>query len=136
MILERECLDLSEAIEQLSEKQKLLATLMEGKMRLQKVAPEEIQRQIFQVLIELEEQKTKEVLEQLGRKHKLGRLEKERNRARMLQAMEPSGVEGGFTGAVGSPPFVLAHLPCHMTRMKQCPLPPGCHRQGRRKVTG
>ena len=38
MILERECLDLSEAISQLSEKQELLATLMEGKMSLQKVA--------------------------------------------------------------------------------------------------
>ena len=39
VVLERECLDLSVAIEQLSEKQELLATLMEGKMRLQRVAP-------------------------------------------------------------------------------------------------
>ena len=65
MILERECLDLSEAIRQLSEKQELLATLMEGKMSLQKVAPEEFRRQIFQELKELEEQKTKEASELL-----------------------------------------------------------------------
>ena len=38
MIRERESLDLSEAIKQLSEKQELLAVLMEGKMSLQKIA--------------------------------------------------------------------------------------------------
>ena len=41
-VLERECLDLSEAIGQLSEKQELLATLMESKVSLQKVAPENV----------------------------------------------------------------------------------------------
>ena len=80
----------------MSEKQELLATLMEGKISLQKVAPEEFQGQIFQELTELEEQKTKEALELLGRKHKLGKLEKKRNRARMEQGMRPSGAEGGF----------------------------------------
>ena len=50
MILERECLDISEAIKQLSEKQELLVTLMEGEMGLQKVAPGDFQRQIFQEL--------------------------------------------------------------------------------------
>ena len=38
IVLERECLDLGEAIENLSEKQELLANLMEGKRSLQKVA--------------------------------------------------------------------------------------------------
>ena len=38
-VLERKCLDLSEAIEQLSEKQELLATLMESKKSLQKSWP-------------------------------------------------------------------------------------------------
>ena len=47
MILEWECLDLSEAIKQLSDKQELLATLMEGKMSLHKVAPKDFQRQIL-----------------------------------------------------------------------------------------
>ena len=48
--VERECLDLSEAIEQLSEKQELLALLMESKKSLQKVAPEKFQEKIFQEL--------------------------------------------------------------------------------------
>ena len=43
MILERECLDFSEVIEPLSEKQELLATLMEGKMRLQQAVLEKFQ---------------------------------------------------------------------------------------------
>ena len=77
-VLERKCLDLSEAIEQLSEKQELLATLMESKKSLQKVAPDEFQRQIFQELKELEERKSREALELLGRKHKLGNWEGER----------------------------------------------------------
>ena len=47
-------------IEHLSEKQEVLATLMEGKMSLRKVAPEDFQRQIFKELKELEEQTTKE----------------------------------------------------------------------------
>ena len=51
-VLERECLDFSEAIEQLSEKQELLATLMESKKCLQKGAPERFQEQIFQELKE------------------------------------------------------------------------------------
>ena len=44
---------------------------MEGKMNMQKTAPEDFQRQIFQELKELEEQKTKEALELVHRKHKL-----------------------------------------------------------------
>ena len=83
-VQERECLDLSEAIEQLSEKQELLVTLMESKKCLQRDAPERFQKQIFQELKELEEQKSKEALEQLGRKHELGNLEKERDRARIF----------------------------------------------------
>ena len=58
IVLEQKCLDLSEAIQQLSEKQELLATLMESKKSLQKVAPQEFERQIFQELNELEEQKS------------------------------------------------------------------------------
>ena len=85
IVLEREFLDLSEAIEQLNEKQELLATLMKGQMSMQKVAPEKYQEKIFEKLKELEEQTTKEALELLGRKHKLGKLEKERGRAWMLQ---------------------------------------------------
>ena len=75
MVLEWKCLELKEAIELLSEKQELLTTLMEGKMSLQKVAPEKYQEKIFEELQELEEQKAKEALGLLGRKHKLEKLE-------------------------------------------------------------
>ena len=51
---------------------------------------------------ELEEQKTKEALELLGRKHKLVKLENERDRARMIQEMELSGAVGHLPGAVDS----------------------------------
>ena len=72
-----------EAIEQLSEKQNLLANPTEGKMSPQNVALEELQRQIFQLSKELEGQKTKEARELLGREPMLGNSVKERNRARM-----------------------------------------------------
>ena len=90
-VLERECLELREEIEHLSEKQEVLATLMEGKMGLQKATPEDFQVQIFQELKELEEQKTKEALEHVKRKHKMVKWEGERERARMIQGMELSG---------------------------------------------
>ena len=47
---------------------------MEVKMSVQKVAPEELQDQIFLELTLLEEQETEEALEPLGRKHKLLKL--------------------------------------------------------------
>ena len=47
MVLEWKCLGLREAIEQLCEKQELLATLMDSKKSVQNVALEETQRQIF-----------------------------------------------------------------------------------------
>ena len=98
-VLDRECLDLSEASENLSERRDLLATLMESKKCLQKDAPERFQEQIVQEWKELEEQKSKEALELLGRKHKLGKLEKEKDRARILQQWEPSETESGFAVA-------------------------------------
>ena len=69
-------------------------------MSMQKVAAEDFQRQIFQELKELEEQKTKEALELVRRKHKLFKLEGERERERMIQEMELSGAVGDFSGAL------------------------------------
>ena len=66
IVLERECLELREEIEHLSDKQEVLASLMEGKTSMQKVAPEDFQRQIFQELKELEEQKTKRSIGAIG----------------------------------------------------------------------
>ena len=54
VVLERHCLALREEGEHLNERQEVLAILMEGKMmNMQKVAPEDFQRQIFQELQEL-----------------------------------------------------------------------------------
>ena len=71
VVLERECLALREEVEHLNEKQEVLATLMEGKMNMQRVAPEKYQEKIFEELKDLEEQKTREALELVQRKHKL-----------------------------------------------------------------
>ena len=62
-VLQRECLQLSEAIENLSEKPELLANLIEGKMSLQKVASVKFQEKIFQELKDPRKQK----------KHKTGK---------------------------------------------------------------
>ena len=94
------CLELRE-IGHLSEKQEVLAALMEGKMGMQKVAPEDFQWQIFQELKELEGPKTKEALEFVRRKHNLVKLEGERERARIIHRLELSGTVDDFSGAFG-----------------------------------
>ena len=53
----------------------------------------------------LEEQKSKEVLKLLGRNHKLEKLEKERDRARILQEWGPSGAGSGFAVATHGSSF-------------------------------
>ena len=106
IVLERE------AVEHLIEKHEVLATLMEGKMNVQKVAPEKYQRNNFQELKELDNVK---------RKYKLVKWEGERERARMILIFpEPWRVLF----------LVLAHLSWHLTRMKQCPRLPGWHKSG------
>ena len=59
VVLERHCLALRKEVVHLSERREVLAVLMEGKMNVQKTVPEDFQRQIFQKLKELEEQRTK-----------------------------------------------------------------------------
>ena len=86
--IEQQSQKLCQAIEQVSERQELLAALMESKKSLQKEAREEFHRQIFQEFKELQEQKSKESLELLGEKHRLERLKKERGRARFLEGKE------------------------------------------------
>ena len=105
IVLERECLDLGEATEQLSEKQEFLATLMGSKKCPQKDVCRKISETDLQELKELEEQKSKEALELFGRKLKLEKLEKERGRARILQQWEPSGAESGFAVATDGSSF-------------------------------
>ena len=81
VVLERECLALREEVEHLNEKQEVLTILMEGTMNMQKVAPEKNPEKIFEELKELEEQKTREALEFVQRKHNLVTWEGERERA-------------------------------------------------------
>ena len=47
VVLERHCLALREEVEHLGERQTVLAVVMEGKMNMQKTAPQYFQRQIF-----------------------------------------------------------------------------------------
>ena len=124
IVLERECLELREEIEHLTEKQEVLATLMEGKMSMQRVASEDFQRQIFQELQELEEQKTKEALELVKRVHKLVKWEGEREASKDDTGMGLSGAVGHCSGALDNS---IGSSAWHMTRMKQCPRPPGWH---------
>ena len=74
VVLERECLAFREAVEHLNEKQEVLTVLMEGKMSMQKVAPEKYQEKFFEELKELEEQQTREALELVQRKHNFGNI--------------------------------------------------------------
>ena len=124
-VLERERLELSEAIENLCEKQELLATLMGSKKCLQKDAPERFQEQIFQASKNWSSRSYK-AQELLGRKHKLGKLEKERDRARMLQGRaRRQGLKWFCCGNRQLvPPFVLARPLQRMRWMKQCLRPP------------
>ena len=105
VVLERQCLELREEIGHLTEKQEVLAILMEGKMNMQKVAPEKHQEKIFEESMELEEQKTREALELVQGKHKLVKWESERERARMLQGMELSGAVGHCSGGLDNSSF-------------------------------
>ena len=98
VVLERHCLALREEVEHSNERQEVLAVLMAGKMNMQKTAPEDFQRQIFQELRELEEQKTKDTLELVQRKAKLIKWEGERERARTLQRLESSRAARQWSG--------------------------------------
>ena len=98
--LERRCLALRVEVEHLSERQEVLAVLTEGKMNMQKTAPEDLQRQIFRVFKELEEQKTKEALELVQKKHKLIKWEGERREGKDSVKV---GVVKGNRAVVRSP---------------------------------
>ena len=79
VVLERECLALREEVEHSNEKQEVLTVLVEAKMSMQKVAREKYQEKIFEEFKELEEQKTREAMELVQRKHKLVTSEGEGN---------------------------------------------------------
>ena len=90
VVLERECLALREEVELLFEKQDLFTFLMEGKVNMQKSAPENYQEKIFEELKEVEDQKTREALELLTTEAQVGKWEGERVRARMVRVVKGS----------------------------------------------
>ena len=106
VVLERHCLALGKEVEHSSARQEVLAILMEGKMNMQKVAPEKYQEKIVKELKELEEQKTREALELVQRKHKLVKWEGEREKARMLQRFDSSRAVGQWSRAHDNSTYV------------------------------
>ena len=93
LIYQRTWQELDETVKQLNEK------------NMQKDVLEQLHEKIFQEWKEAEEQKSKAALELLGQKQKLCKLEKERDRARMLEGKELPAAEGGYTAATGSSSF-------------------------------
>ena len=69
--LERRCLALREEVEHLGEKEEVLADVMVSKRDMQKEAPEKDQENIFEEFKELEEQRAKEALAFVNKKHML-----------------------------------------------------------------
>ena len=67
----------------MSERQELLAAQMERLKILQRDAPEEFHKHMFLEIKELEEQRFKEELGLLEKKHRLESLKKERERAKV-----------------------------------------------------
>ena len=125
IVLERKCQELCQVIEQMSERYELRAALVESKTSLEKDAPEKFQEKIFRELKELEGQKSKEASELLGRKHKLEKLERERDRAGYYWRGSRQGQKVILLLPQAVPPVVLARPLWRMTWMKQCPRPLG-----------
>ena len=67
----------------MGERQELLAAMMERKNILQREAPEKIKSIFFRKSRSSEEQRFKEELDLLGKKHWLERMKKERERAKV-----------------------------------------------------
>ena len=101
--LERRCQELMQEVKLLSERQEVLAGVVEDKIGIQSNATEKYYETIFEELRELEEKKSKEALVLVQKKHILLRCESERERARMLQRL------GGSREDMG--PLSRARLP-------------------------
>ena len=92
-------------MEHLRERQEVWAVLMEVKMNMQKTTPEVFQRQIFQELTELGEQRTKEALQLQQRKHKLIKWEGEKEMARTPHRLDSSRAIGQWSGSQDNSSF-------------------------------
>ena len=97
--LERRCQDLIQEVKLTSEKQEVLAGLVEDRIRLQSKATEKYHETLFEELRELEEKKSKEALVLVQKRHILIRCQSERDKARMLQRMGESRKISYWSGA-------------------------------------
>ena len=82
----------------LERKKVVLADLMVSKRDVQKEAPEKYQEKIFEEFKELEEQRAKDALLLVQKKHMLIKWEGERERARMMQRLGGSRAIGPWSG--------------------------------------
>ena len=83
--LERRYQDLTDEVKLLCERQEVLAGTVVSKRDMQKEAPKKYQEKVFEGFKELEEQRAKEALELVQKKHMLIKCELDEKRARMLQ---------------------------------------------------
>ena len=101
-------------------------------MDMQKTSPEQMQSKIFEELKELEEERTKEALELVQRKHKLIKCEGETGQGN--NSAKIGGLESNRSMVwclTTIPLLVGAHPPWLLTQMKRCLLP---HRNGTRRA--
>ena len=87
-MLERRCLALKEEVEHESERQEVFDCSDGEQDEHAEDGTERYRETIFEELKKLEEQRTKEALELVQKKHKLIKWEGERERARTLQRLE------------------------------------------------
>ena len=96
--LESRCQSFRADVEYLCERQDVVTDLVVSKKDMQRTAPEDCQRKNYEELKELEEQRTKEALVLLQKKHKLIKWEGERERTRTMQILEVTRTMSPWSG--------------------------------------
>ena len=86
MELERRCPDISQEISTLSERQDILKSAIEGKLKVQSRANERLHDQIIEEIKEMEHKKTEEALQMVQKKNDCWRYQNEGDEARRLQS--------------------------------------------------
>ena len=88
--LERRCQNLMHEVKLQSQRQEVLVGMVVNKTDMQKEASKKYQEKMFEEFKEVEEQRAKEALELMQKKHMLTKWEAERERARTLQRLGAS----------------------------------------------
>ena len=97
--LERRCQSFRADVEYPCERQEVLEDLVVSKKDTQRTAPEGCQRKNYEALKELEEQRAKEALVLVQKKHKLKKWEGERRKGRTVQRLDVTRTMGPWSGA-------------------------------------